>query len=374
MSIVNVRFEDNPHVIVGWEDVQIRKSMDDAASTFAIGIVIENNDFLPKVGDKVQISYGNELVITGYVDNARESYDANGHYIQVSGRSLTKDLVDCSVNIAEWSQTKISEIVKSICKPFGITVTIQGNDVIVPSFSTSNSETVIDALHRLADISETILTDDEKGHLVFTTAGKAGNGNNIINIPYNNESNVLAGTKSEDESNRFSEILVRSQIRGDDENFGRSTNEILGIAKDKKNVKRHRPLIIDANEPLTKSEADKLAAWQRDANTGKSLEYSYTVQGWTSSPSGLWKINTIPTVDDRVLKFKSSELFPLVISSLSFNINNSNGTTTDIVLNPISAYIPSKQVDQKREITNVKTKQARDENGTNNLNPIPQWR
>lgn len=335
MSTVFVKVKSTGEVYSGWTDVEVNQSLDDAASSFSLNTADIGTSI--ETGDPIVIMYDSSTLLTGIVDSVTESYSATSHDIQITGRSRTKDIIDCSASPQEWYNTKASTILNQLTKPYEIKVIINGADVTVPYFSVQkdSTEEIISAIHRLASHLKLIVTDNTNGDLVLTQAGKELSENFILNRLDDTRSNVLTGSYLNDESNRYSEIIVRSQVRGSDTNFGKKAQQITATATDEKNIKRKRTLIIDASEPLSQSEAQDLADWQIAYNTGKSVELQYTVQDWFGV-AGIWQLNTQVRVTDDFRGVDNTYLITQVRFSKS-----SSGTITDITLHPVSAYIPS---------------------------------
>lgn len=48
-------------------------------------------------GDEIQLTIGDDLVLTGFIDSTPISYNGTSVTASVVGRSKTEDLVDCNV-------------------------------------------------------------------------------------------------------------------------------------------------------------------------------------------------------------------------------------------------------------------------------------
>jgi prophage tail gpP-like protein len=355
-------------VYTGWKSVRVTTTLDDSASTFELEGTDMYGSVILNEGDKVQILYDNQILITSYIDRVEEHYSATDHSIQVIGRSLTKDLIDCSANPNSWPNTKLSFIVQQLVNPYNLKVIIEpGLDYTVDTFSVKNdeNETVIQAIQRLAARSQLIVTDNEYGNIVLTQAGSSLSPINITNKKGDSSSNVLEGSSIGDEQQRYSIITARSQIRGTDTNFGTSAQKPSAFATDNVNVFRYRPLIIDANEQLNQSDLQELVDWQIGYNTGKSRTLKYTVQGWGKVINGnynLWQLNTLVSVYDDMLGFMPPNddmlgfmppISQFLITELEFEFGE-GGTKTEITLHPKEAYIPAPKGSKLYARTKVK--------------------
>jgi prophage tail gpP-like protein len=338
---VAVRVKGSAEVYLGWTEAEITRSLDDASSSFTLSTV--HVDVNLAAGDLVEILYGNLLVMTGLIDSVRESYSATEHQFQISGRSLTKDLIDCSAKPKTFNNTSLSSIVNDLIKDYSVSVSLDPtvSNVIIPNFVVANqgSETVIEAIIRLANSQKLIVTDDQKGRLVLTNVTSTKSDFYVLNAKNDLKSNVISGTHSDDETNRFKTVTLRSQIKGTDEKFGKNAQEISKTATDN-TVKRNRLLIIDSEKPLNAQEAQELVDWQLAANSGKSIEVNYEVFGWTQN-NKLWDINTLIQITDDFFNLNCIVL----VNKVEFKISES-GTTCNLTLHPRSAYVPNPFIKQ----------------------------
>src|SRR5262245_49576025 len=94
----------NGREFFGWTSVQIEPSIEMAARPFALtvsGVYATDAGFLVE-GDDVEIRAGEDLVCTGWIDRLEHTGDAEGASVQITGRSQTCDIVDCSARVGAW--------------------------------------------------------------------------------------------------------------------------------------------------------------------------------------------------------------------------------------------------------------------------------
>ena len=73
------------------------------------------------------MKFGQDLLITGYIDTIDIDLTDTSCRLSVSGRDKTGDLVDSSAihGSGQWKNVRLEQIVRDICKPFGIEVLVQ---------------------------------------------------------------------------------------------------------------------------------------------------------------------------------------------------------------------------------------------------------
>ncbi|MCA9469558.1 MAG: hypothetical protein KC643_29510 [Nitrospira sp.] len=326
----------------GWESVSITRSLENAAAGFQLAV----SDRFPGQrqplriipGDACQVRIDEDLVITGYVDQVNPSHDANSHSIAVTGRSKTADLIDCS-DEPPWSSIHnqtILQIAHRMAQPFGVDIVDNLKDKTEPlsQFDSNPGDTVFSTISRLASRKGCLVTDDEKGRLLLTRAGSA---KASTMLRTGQGGNILSGSATFDQSNRFKRYIVIGQGKGDDFNHGEAVAGIMAEAQDL-GVKRNRPIVIRAEGTVDLKKAQDRARWEAAARVGKSLNLTLTVQGWRQENGDLWRVNHLVYVLDPILTVDGEFL----IVSVNY-VLGSQGTLTTLTLSPKAAYelIPS---------------------------------
>ena len=114
----------------GWQKVRITRSLRDIAGDFELSLTrkwTNASEMVIKPLSACTAHIGNDLVLTGYVDDFIPSYDAREVSWVVSGRSKTSDLVDCSAiyKTGQWTNVTLDRVARDICAPFGIDVVVE---------------------------------------------------------------------------------------------------------------------------------------------------------------------------------------------------------------------------------------------------------
>ena len=171
-------------------------------------------------GNECRVFLGNDLVLTGYIDEYSPSYDGRTHNVRVSGRSRTEDVVDSSywpatdssgvANSGSWniSPQPLSQAVKQILEQIpNVQLAFQGNDVKIPSpgYQIHPGESIYSAIESLCRMCSKLLWDDENGNLVISDVGTAYAGTPLVE-----GQNVLAAATRYNWMQRVNKVIVVS--------------------------------------------------------------------------------------------------------------------------------------------------------------------
>jgi prophage tail gpP-like protein len=112
----------------GWQELRISRSIEAAASDFVFSCTLHPKmqmpDFKIFPGEPCMVRIGEDVVLTGHVDDVSQSYDAHHRTVSISGRSLTADLIDCSASEAPGCHfgVKLEGIGAKLAKPYCVPV------------------------------------------------------------------------------------------------------------------------------------------------------------------------------------------------------------------------------------------------------------
>ena len=175
-------------------------------------------------------------------------------------------------------------------------------------------ETPFEIMSRIANENNIILQTNGLGNLVMTSKDDSLNSTFLIE-----GENIIDASFSDDSTGRFSEYICKSQDS--------TNNDNSGTAKDS-GVERYRPKVM-INEKETDSKGCEERA-KREANlaNAKSQSLDVTLFGWTDRENNLWDVNQLLKVKIPFFGLNTN----LLISSLTFNKDLSNGTTTNMKL------------------------------------------
>ena len=326
--------------------MRISAGIDRVARDFNVAITRQwpgSNDRTPKIkhGDLVEVLIGDELVITGWVEALPLRYDATSITSGIVGRSKTADLIDCSAAPLQQKGKNLFRIAQSLASPFGLKVIDAGiSDAAVIDAQPQHGETVIECLNRLLGQVQVLAYDDEAGNLVLGTPGT----NRAVTALVLGD-NVLSCDTERSVKDRFSSYLVSGQRPGNDDDFGEATISAIRQSSADSGVTRYRPYTIQQSGTATTASCKARCEFEARQRAAKTLETTYTVQGWRQGNGELWKPNQSVIVFDPLSGFDNDEL---VIAEVSFNKNES-GTTTELRVGPADAYLPEPPKDKKKK-------------------------
>jgi len=310
----------------GWKSLNVTRSMEAISGSFTIAMVNKLTDkngniLAVNAGDKCVLYLGNDAVITGYIDDVDKSHDATTRTFTVSGRDKTMDLIDCTPpEPKQFTNKTLSEIAKSICEAFGISVVTEG-DVggAIPNFRLDPTAQISGQLEEKARSKNIIINSNTKGELVFAKVSKEKIEEKLIN-----GQNILSASFKDSFKDRFSKYTTLGQsIKGSSK----------GVAKDEK-IKRFRPMAFSPETTSDGVTAKKRAQWEAIIRAGRSSELSIKVQGWRRKNGNLWEVNRLVDVEDSWLEIKETFL----ITQIIFTLDDSSGTLTVLTLKRQDAF------------------------------------
>lgn len=367
----------------GWKRCAITHSLDAIASTFDLQLTwkwqeVQNGQVVTQYapiaeGKSCIIKIGEDLVLTGFIDDWIPSYDDKQVTVAVSGRSKTSDLVDCSVVHAsgQFNKLTLEQIAKEICKPFSIDVVMQAaKDDVFARVQVEQGETCHEFLARLAKQRGFLLTTNAQGQLVITEASKERLDTALIL-----GENILAGRGRFSWRERFSSYTVKTQgaAFGDFDSADLSTVGGLQAQIDDPDIGRYRPRIIVNDEIATAEGASIRGKWERQRALGESNFAEYTVFGWRiqketdaiTNPTGiLWPINKLVDISDPIFGLDNTYLIKTVMFE-----DGDNGRITALNLVPPEAMAVEPQVEKT-----TKTKKGRKHNKAKAKTSSNEWK
>lgn len=328
----------------GWKAATVRTSIE----TLSGGFTIDASERWPGgetvfgPGQMVTVAIGDTPVIEGQIDAVACQYDAKSHTVTISGRDRAGDLIDCSADHepGEWQGVPLLTIARELCRPFGIPVTLDGDQgKPFEFFRLTEGETVAAALERLCRHRGLLRMSDARGGLLLTRAGTA-RAPAAIELGVN----VLSASAQFDDSQRHSVYVVKGQKAQVDLHAEAQTVSPVARVADK-GVKRHRPLIVLAEEPGDEAQYAVRAQWEANMRFGKARRASYTLAGWTAGGK-LWRPNARVPVKDAFAGVEEE----LVIAGVDYTLDEKGSRVALHVARPAAFELPP-MPDPKKLVT-----------------------
>jgi len=329
-------FVDGGRAFHGWKAVSVKETLNSIANSFTLTL---HDNFTPrgnqwpiKPGTSVRINIGETNVITGRVDQLSANFNNNARNYQVSGRSNAGDLIDSSVTgNMEYANVSVDELATKLVSPFGIQVfkSVQDSEIkTFDKFGIKMGESVFEAIDRAARLSGLLWVSTRGGNIRLTKAGSF-RGVSAIGQDFN----MVSGSIEIDNSDRFSEYIVRGQTNANDNFSGALASQPEGVATDA-GISRFRPTIITAEGNVDQEIATQRAGWESSIRIARSQKVNVSLQGWRQEDGSLWGANQIHRVKSAFLGIDRD----LLAESVERVQDQGGGTTTNISFVRVDSY------------------------------------
>lgn len=317
----------------GWQEVRLRLSLEQIADSFDLTLTerwSDAGDVRPvKPGEACTVSIGEDLVVTGYVDEVLPNYDATSHTIVASGRSMAGDLVDCSGRDRRFVGKTLLQIVTALAEPFGIEV-IDNINASRPfqEFVIEDGQPVSEAIERAAQIRGVRIVSDAQGRLVITHAEQRR-----ITTPLELGGNILRGSGTFSDRDRFNTYIVEGQTPGGDFWFGDDAAGPSAQATDPR-IRKPRTTLIICDTPADNADCSARAELEARMRWARGRGVTYTVKTWRHE-QGVWRPGDLVFVRDAYLGLNEQ----LLISDVQL-VENNQGRAAELRVVPPAAFAP----------------------------------
>lgn len=338
LSINGTRFLD-------WHDMTIDRSLERMPWLFDMSV--RNNwreDGKRRIrrGDAVQVKLGNEVLITGYVDDLIAEFDANQHELRIRGRSKAADLVDCSGVERQFVQKTLAEIIAAVSKPFGINVINESGDT--DKFTKdvmTEGETFYEYLEELARMRAVRMADTPTGDVVLLKTITRQSATPLVL-----GKNVVRARSQKAAQNLFSEYSCYADQTG----TGFSASEIATEGHAVDDSVRYRPKVFLLGFDANNEQCRLRAELQKRVNRARATAVTYTVRGWTQNNGESWAPGMLVTVRDEYSGLNEN----MIVMGTKL-IADSDGARTDITVMPKYALdqlpVPKKEDEDELWLT-----------------------
>lgn len=292
-----------------WTDLQVVCGIEEVAWSFSMQLFQKKNQLFRYVdaeeGDDCEILIGSDLVVRGIIDNADRGSNAKSRWTNISGRSMTGQLVDNTAihRTGSWEKATLLAIAKELCAPFKINVVaspeLLGDELFnrpLINFALNSGEKNFPALARAAGLRGVLLNTNANGDLVLLRATTKPASMRLIDGIYPVEEATRQGSYTE----RYSHIIVKGQMRSNDHYYGDAAAKGQAIITDAE-VQRYRPLIVLAESGGGREELQRRGVFERNVRAGRSRKTIINTYGYRAPNGELYRSN-------QMLAFTSDEL------------------------------------------------------------------
>ncbi|RYL25156.1 phage baseplate assembly protein [Acinetobacter piscicola] len=339
-----------------WDDVTIDSQVDIPADAFSFSLYNPPLGHLPaevKAGTTAEIYYGNELILTGIIDRLKESVSRAGRTLQLSGRDLAGQLIDCSVPINNSRQITLSTLIQDyvLASPLGTVIhgfRVQDDAWLKNKITVEPSESLYDAIAKAAQVTGQFVWMDEQGVMnIGNPFNRSQQPSQTLNLMFDGKNNnVISASYDEDVSSVFSDIKILSQ----DE----KGQHILAETNRSTPYAYSRLKIITMSDVETQAEAQAAIEKIQHDNDLEAYTLTTTVPDWVINGS-VWKTTGQIYFNSDVLTRSNAKW---VVIGRTFRLSRHEGKTTELKLKREGDWAQP-LIYKEKEVKTAKEKQER---------------
>lgn len=331
-DLPDIKVRVGGQVLVGWENAEVFRSIEDLASTFALALSFSPGRLPPIAkGSEIEVVVGDTLVLTGYAYKPRPSYNRTSCVMRVAGRSKTGQMVKSSAmhKGGQWINAKLEQIAADLAKPFGVSVVVApgvSTGAAIGDFKISFGESCLDAISRAARLRGLLATTDVLGNLLLTKAGTAKapaalrRGGNIIRMDD-------IGRDGE----QYQKYVGYAQTNVADD--WDSARQVKAVAHDDEET-LYSVLVVQPDGNTTQADLQALVDHTERVRRGHAYGFRYMVEGWLVDGKP-WPVNTLVPIHDDVAGLDGAEW---LICAARLTVDRDEGPVTLLDVRPIEAY------------------------------------
>jgi len=330
-------------VYEGWKNVSISRELNTLGSTFRLTVVdkwrADQEPFSLKPGSAVHIHTGKTAILTGYIDKVTFSLQAQNRTITISGRSKTADLIDSSITGKnEYKNLGLKAIAEKLIEPFGVKLLLRADaGAVFDKFTVRQGETIFEALDRLARARSLIMYPSFEGNIIL-----AKKDTTLASTEIRAGVNLLGGSATYDNSERFSKYIIKAQTQGTKGTAEQAIGS-KGEATDS-GITRTRELLVIAENVADNAAALERAKYEADIRAARSVEVDVSVQGWRQDDGTIWDVNQLIFLDAGFLGYRGQAL----VKKVQF-VKDGGGTKADLTLIRPDAFEFTKDKSKKKD-------------------------
>lgn len=275
-----------------------------------------------------EVMYNDEILLTGNILNTRFKHDSKINLCVVSGHSKTGVLSLCQIPPKLYplqsNGLTLRQIATKLIEPFNLQMVVDASvaekmDKVYKVSIAEPTETVADYLVKISRLRDIVITHDEKGRLLFTSANLKGQ----PIVEYDNANGMFTATSFDldfNGSEMHSEITVMKQPNNDGGNASEKTIANPFVSSDYFSAKVTTQTAGNDNDTLP---ATKRAL----ASELQNIKLTINTDRWVLDKKIIRPNNTISIIDPYLYLYEKTIFF---IESISYQGDN---TQTTAILN-----------------------------------------
>ncbi|RSN77889.1 phage baseplate assembly protein [Acinetobacter haemolyticus] len=312
-----------------WDDVTIDSHIDVPADAWSMTLFNPPVGHLPntvKAGVKAQIYYADELILTGIVDHLTESISRSGRILQLSGRDMVGQLIDCSVPIKNSRQVTLSALLEQFVltdlSSIFETVRVQDDNWLKNKVTIEPSESLYDAIAKAAQVTGQFVWFDVNNGLQVGDPFKFADQNiqTLKLMRAGLDNNVISMSYDEDVSRVFTDIKILSQDEKGRAVSASTTSQTPYAFK--------RLKIVTMGDIETQAEAQAAINKIQHDNDLEAYTLTATVPDWTINGQ-VWKTGGQVNLQTDVL-IRANATW--VVMGRILKLHRNGGKTTELTL------------------------------------------
>ena len=316
--------------VAGWDEASFDSAIDIPADAFSVTLFDPVYDHLPETvaaGKTFQAYYGKELVMTGVVDRIAEAIGRKGRGLQISGRDLVGQLIDCSVPVFSGRQVTLEVLLNKYVKSGDLgslfkNIELQNNAWLKNNISVEPGESLWDSIVKAAQVTGQHVWLKADGTLVVGDPFKSAKQlQTALSLMFDgDDNNMLDAQYAEDVSGVFGQIKILSQ--------GSDAKSILSEAKSNSTYSYNRLKIVSLGDIETKAEADTAIKKIKADNDLEAYSLTTNVVGWLIDGK-VWQTGCYVNLQSDVLSRATAKW---AIMGRTLELSRDAGQTTKLKL------------------------------------------
>ncbi|MBK0062378.1 MULTISPECIES: phage baseplate assembly protein [unclassified Acinetobacter] len=313
-----------------WDEASLDSAIDTPADGWSLTLwnpSVGNLDPRIKAGATAKVYYGKELVLTGIIDNLKDIVGRAGRVINLNGRDLAGQLLDCSVPIFNGKQLTLQELVNRYVKDGNLAslfnkFEIQNTSWLKNKVSVEPGESIWDSLVKAAQVTGQHIWLEANGTLVvgdpFASSYQVQTALTLMS--YGKDNNVINAEYDEDVSQVFTDIQILSQDS--------DANKILAEGSSSTPYSYQRLKLVTSGEVENQAEAQALLNKVIHDNDLEAYTLNCDVAGWLIDGK-VWQTGcTVNFQSDALLRANAK----WVVMGRTLTLSRNNGKTTRLKL------------------------------------------